>query len=92
VSYPLVLSDSIAGRAHAVAPTFACSRSGSGLHAAWVHRLVILRGPPDVDRRFAMTANSGDVENGSVDHVEPPIEPRLTAVGGDQSAIEGHQS
>jgi hypothetical protein len=49
VPYPLVHPDSIAGREHAVAPSFPGSRSDDGLHAAWVHRLVILRGPPDVE-------------------------------------------
>lgn len=66
--YPLVLSDSIAGRCH---------------------RLVLVRRPRDVDRLFALTGSSGDVENGYVDRVEPPIEARLTAVGADQSASEG---
>ena len=34
---PLVLSDSIAGCAYAVAPPFACSTSDGGHSAAWVH-------------------------------------------------------
>jgi anti-sigma B factor antagonist len=128
VSYPLVLPDSIAGRAHAVAPPFACFWTHGGLNAAWVQvvgeldiettpqlartlsepraqlivldlrelafmdssgvhaivnasvrarqlgrRLVLLRGPPDVDRIFGLTGSSRDVENGyvdAVDHVE----------------------
>jgi anti-sigma B factor antagonist len=36
VSYPLVLPDSIAGRAHAIAPPFACFWTRGGLNAAWV--------------------------------------------------------
>jgi anti-sigma B factor antagonist len=113
--------DSIAGRAHAVAPPFACFWTKGGLNAAWVQvlgeldvdttpeldrmlrepqsqlivldlrelafmdssgvhtivnasararqlgrRLVVLRGPPDVDRVFKLTGNSSDVENGDV--------------------------
>jgi anti-sigma B factor antagonist len=113
--------DSIAGRAHAVAPPFACFWTKGGLNAAWVQvlgeldvdttpeldrmlrepqsqlivldlrelafmdssgvhtivnasararqlgrRLVVLRGPPDVDRVFKLTGNSSDVENGEV--------------------------
>ncbi|MGZ8633380.1 MAG: STAS domain-containing protein [Solirubrobacteraceae bacterium] len=53
------------------------------------HRLVLLRGPRDVDRLLALTGSSGDVENGDVDRVEPPIEARLTAVGADRSASGG---
>ncbi|MGZ4181544.1 MAG: hypothetical protein ACXVUL_12795 [Solirubrobacteraceae bacterium] len=34
------------------------------------HRLVLLRGPREVDRMFALTGNSGDVERGYVDRVE----------------------
>jgi len=112
---PHVSPDSIAGRAHAVAPPFDCSWTDGGLNAAWVHlageldvdttpllewtlraphpqaqlivvdmrdlafmdssgvhaivnegarvralgrRLVILRGPPDVDRVFALTGTT----------------------------------
>jgi anti-anti-sigma factor len=36
VPYPVVLPDSIAGRAHAVAPPFACFWTHGGLNAAWV--------------------------------------------------------
>jgi anti-sigma B factor antagonist len=116
-----VSPDSIAGRAHAVAPPFACFWTKGGLNAAWVQvlgeldvdttpeldrmlrepqsqlivldlrelafmdssgvhtivnasararqlgrRLVVLRGPPDVDRVFKLTGNSSDVENGDV--------------------------
>jgi hypothetical protein len=46
VPHPLVVSDSIAGRAHAVAPQFACSTSDGGHHAAWVH----VAGELDVSR------------------------------------------
>jgi anti-anti-sigma factor len=128
VSYPVVLPDSIAGRAHAVAPRFACFWTRGGRNAAWVQvageldiettpqlertlrepraqlvvldlrelafmdssgvhaivnasvrarqlgrRLILLRGPPRVDRIFGLTGSSGDVENGyvdAVDHVE----------------------
>ena len=126
--YPLVLADSIAGRAHAVAPPFACSTSDGGYNATWVHlageldiattpqlegtlreprsqvalvvldlrdltfmdscgvhaivdasvrarqvghRLVLLRGPREVHRVFALTGSSGEVESGYVDQVEP---------------------
>jgi hypothetical protein len=76
VPYPLVLSDSNAGRADPLAPGFACAASDGGRRAARQvdDRLVLFPGPRDVDR------------------IEPPIEARLTAVGGDQSASEGHQS
>ena len=42
---PHVSADSIAGRAHAVAPPFECSWTDGGLNAAWVH----LAGELDVD-------------------------------------------
>ena len=126
MSYPVVLPDSIAGRAHAVAPRFACFWTKGGLNAAWVQvageldiettpqlertlgepraqlvvldlrelafmdstgvhaivnasirarkigrRLVLLRGPPRVDRIFRLTGSSSDVENGYVDAVDP---------------------
>ena len=34
-------------------------------------RLVLLRGPPRVDRIFRLTGSSSDVENGYVDAVDP---------------------
>jgi anti-sigma B factor antagonist len=131
---PLVPPDSIAGRAHALAPPFDCSWTEGGLNAAWVHltgeldidttpqleqtlsdpasqarlvvldmralafmdscgvhaivnasararqrgrRLVVLRGPPDVDRVFTLTGNSDDVESGDVDPVEPSVQALL---------------
>jgi anti-anti-sigma factor len=40
-------------------------------------RLVVLRGPPDVDRVFSLTGNSGDVENGDVEPVEPSVQALL---------------
>lgn len=40
-------------------------------------RLVVLRGPPDVDRVFSLTGNSADVENGDVDPVEPSVQALL---------------
>ncbi|MGZ6644920.1 MAG: STAS domain-containing protein [Solirubrobacteraceae bacterium] len=125
---PHVPVDSIAGRAHAVAPPFDCSWTDGGLNAAWVHlageldvdttpelertlreprarlvvldmrdlafmdssgvhaivnasarvrglghRLVILRGPPDVDRLFALTGNTGFVEDGDLAPVDPSV-------------------
>ena len=130
---PHVSDDSIAGRAHAVAPPFDCSWTDGGLNAAWVHlageldvdttpqleqalrapdsqaqlivldmrdlefmdssgvhtivnegararrlgrRLVILRGPPDVDRVFALTGNTGRVEDGDL----APVDPSVTAL------------
>ena len=36
-------------------------------------RLVLLRGPPDVDRVFTLTGNSADVENGELAPVEPAV-------------------
>jgi anti-sigma B factor antagonist len=126
-----VSPDSIAGRAHAVAPPFDCSWTDGGLNAAWVHlageldvdttrqlertlcsprsqaqlivldmrdlafmdssgvhaivnagarvrrlghRLVILRGPPEVDRVFALTGNTPDVEDGDVAPVDPSVQ------------------
>jgi anti-anti-sigma factor len=126
--------DSLAGRAHALAPRFECSWSEGGLNAAWVHltgeldvdttpqlertlcdpdfqarlvvvdmrelefmdscgvhaivnasararqrgrRLVVLRGPPDVDRVFSLTGNADDVEGGDVEPVEPSVQALL---------------
>ena len=40
-------------------------------------RLVVLRGPPDVDRVFTLTGNSGDVESGDVEPVEPSVQALL---------------
>jgi anti-anti-sigma factor len=131
---PDVPPDSIAGRAHAVAPRFDCSRTDGGLNASWVHlageldidttpllewilrdphsqadlvvldmrdlafmdssgvhaivdagadvrrlghRLVILRGPPDVDRLFALTGNTHCVEDGDVAPVDPSVQALL---------------
>ena len=131
---PLDPLDSLAGRAHALAPRFECTWSEGGLNAAWIHlcgeldvdttpqleqtlsdpdsqaglmvvdmrevafmdscgvhaivnasararqrgrRLVVLRGPPDVDRVFSLTGNSGDVENGDVEPVEPSVQALL---------------
>ena len=126
--------DSIAGRAHAVAPAFDCSWTDGGLNAAWVHlageldvettpqleqtlrephsqarlvvldmrdlafmdssgvhaivnagarvrrlghRLVILRGPPDVDRVFALTGNTRYIEDGDLAPVDPSVQALL---------------
>jgi anti-anti-sigma factor len=131
---PDVSPDSIAGRAHAVAPSFDCSWTDGGLNAAWVHlageldidttpllewalrapyaqaqlivldmrdlafmdssgvhaivnagarvrqlgrRLVILRGPPDVDRVFALTGNTRYVEDGGLAPVDPSVQALL---------------
>jgi anti-sigma B factor antagonist len=120
--HPQVSPDSVAGRAKALAPPFACFWTKGGLNAAWVQvvgeldidttprleqilrepssqlvvldlrelafmdssgvhaivnasasarqlgrRLVLLRGPPRVDRVFGLTGSSADVENGYVD-------------------------
>ena len=128
---PHVLPDSIAGRAHALAPPFACFWTKGGLNAAWVQvvgeldvdttpqleqtlrepraqlvvldlrelafmdscgvhaivnagararqlgrRLVLLRGPPRVDRVFGLTGTSTDVENGYMDPVDALQLPR----------------
>jgi anti-anti-sigma factor len=125
---PLVPPDSIAGRAHALAPPFDCSWPDGGVNAACVcvageldidttphlarmlrepksrlvvldlrelafmdssgvhtivnasararqlgRRLVLLRGPPDVDRVFKLTGSSADVENGDVEPLEPSV-------------------
>ncbi|MGZ4199921.1 MAG: STAS domain-containing protein [Thermoleophilia bacterium] len=40
-------------------------------------RLVVLRGPPEVDRVFSLTGNSGDVESGDVDSGEPSVQALL---------------
>ena len=40
-------------------------------------RLVILRGPPDVDRVFTLTGNCDDVEGGDVEPVEPSVQALL---------------
>jgi anti-anti-sigma factor len=37
-------------------------------------RLVLLRGPPSVDRMFALTGSSDLVEIGDLDSVEPPLQ------------------
>ena len=41
------------------------------------HRLVILRGPPDVDRVFALTGNSRYVEDGDLAPVDPSVQALL---------------
>ena len=56
----LVLPDSFAGRADVLPPAFVCSWTDCGLDTASVHvsiqarqvarRLLVLRGPPNVDR------------------------------------------
>jgi anti-anti-sigma factor len=40
-------------------------------------RLVLLRGPPDVDRVFSLTGNSADVESGELEPIEPSVEALL---------------
>jgi anti-sigma B factor antagonist len=40
-------------------------------------RLVVLRGPPDVDRVFSLTGNGADVENGDVEPLEPSVQALL---------------
>ena len=40
-------------------------------------RLVILRGPPEVDRVFTLTGNCDDVEGGDVEPVEPSVQALL---------------
>jgi anti-sigma B factor antagonist len=139
MSRPQAPPDSIAGRAHALAPPFACFWTKGGLNAAWVQvlgeldidttpqlertlrepksqlvvldlrelafmdssgvhtivnasararrlgrRLVLLRGPPDVDRVFRLTGNSADVENGDVASIGASIAelPLLDGAGG----------
>jgi anti-sigma B factor antagonist len=55
----------------------------AGIHARRVgRRLIVLRGPPDVDRIFALTGSSDDVENGYLD----PLEPVMQRSGGSLSA------
>ena len=41
------------------------------------HRLVILRGPPDVDRVFALTGNTRYVEDGNVAPLDPSVQALL---------------
>jgi anti-anti-sigma factor len=41
------------------------------------HRLVILRGPPGVDRLFALTGNTRYVEDGNVAPVDPSVQALL---------------
>ena len=41
------------------------------------HRLVILRGPPDVDRVFALTGNTRYVEDGDIAPVDPSVQALL---------------
>jgi anti-sigma B factor antagonist len=38
------------------------------------HRLVLLRGPPNVDRVFTLTGSSGDLQIVDVDLVEAPVQ------------------
>ena len=40
-------------------------------------RLVVLRGPRDVDRVFSLTGNAADVESGEVEPVEPSVQALL---------------
>jgi anti-sigma B factor antagonist len=40
-------------------------------------RLVLLRGPPGVDRVFRLTGNSADVESGELGPVEPSVQTLL---------------
>src|SRR5512133_3013229 len=50
----------------------------SGAHARRLgHRLVIVRGPPDVDRLFALTGNARYVEDGDVAPVDPSVQALL---------------
>jgi anti-anti-sigma factor len=41
------------------------------------HRLVILRGPPEVDRLFALTGNTHYVEDGDLAPVDPSVQALL---------------
>lgn len=41
------------------------------------HRLVILRGPPDVDRVFALTGNARYVEDGNIAPIDPSVQALL---------------
>jgi len=54
--------DSIAGRAHPVAPRFDCSWTDGDLNTA------------EVDRVFALTGNTSDVEDGDVAPVDPAVQ------------------
>ena len=126
-----VVPDSIADRAEALLPAFACSCTEGGLDAAWVHvsgeldvattpklvrtlreaqlrsqlvvldlreltfmdctavhaivnasirarrvgrQLILMRGPPNVDRLFTLTGTSDQVETGDVGLVEPHVQ------------------
>ncbi|HEX6745002.1 MAG TPA: STAS domain-containing protein [Solirubrobacteraceae bacterium] len=67
----------------------------SGVHAivnagAYVrqlgHRLVILRGPPDVDRLFALTGNARYVDDGDLAPVDPSVQALLRLGDSDGAA------
>jgi hypothetical protein len=38
-------------------------------------RLILLRGPPNIDRMFTLTGSADHVEIGDVDPVKPPVHP-----------------
>ena len=48
-------------------------------------RLVLLRGPPDVDRVFKLTGNCADVENAEVEPLDPSVA-ELLLLGEEDSA------
>jgi anti-anti-sigma factor len=49
-------------------------------------RLVILRGPPDVDRVFALTGNTSYVEDGDLAPVDPSVQALLRLGDGDDGS------
>ena len=55
---------------HAIVNASASARQGGS-------RLVVLRGPRDVDRVFSLTGNAADVEIGEVEPVEPSVQALL---------------
>jgi hypothetical protein len=90
-----LLADSIAGRADILPSAFVCSRTNcSGAHAIvnasisarqLGRRLVLLRGPPNVDRVFTLTGSSDAVEIADLDQFEPRVSVLLRLAAADRA-------
>jgi len=52
---------------HAIVDASVCARKAG-------RRLVLLRGPPNVDRMFMLTGSSGELTIGDLDSCEPPVQ------------------